>query len=87
MTDEERKAWLDFVEKRQRWKDSKKIAMDNAKRFSWLFDFQFCSESSSLRLFYRRHRGHNDFELRERILDAWNARCRAIKLRKESENE
>lgn len=87
MTDEERKAWLDFVEKRQRWKDSKKIAMDNAKRFSWPFDFQFCSESSSLRLFYRRHRGHNDFELRERILDAWNARCRAIKLRKEIGND
>lgn len=76
-------ALMDFVEKRQRWKDSKQIAMDNAKRFSWLFDFQFCPESSSLRLFYRRYRAYNDFELRERILDAWGARCRVKMLRKE----
>lgn len=76
-------ALMDFVEKRQRWKDSKQIAMDNAKRFSWLFDFQFCPESSSLRLFYRRYRAYNDFELRERILDAWSARCRVKMLGKE----
>lgn len=77
------KALLDYGEKRWLWKYSKGIAMTNAKSFSWLFNSYFDSEKTNMRDAYVSYRAKNDFELLDRIKNAWNARCKVMKLRKE----
>lgn len=89
MTDEERKAWLDYEEKRRLWKIAKRICMNEA--FTSLVNDWWNIPSSNhiatLDERYKSMRSENKELIRGKIIDAWNARCRAIKLRKEIRND
>lgn len=81
------KALLDYGEKRWLWKHSKVITMNKAKSFSWWFNSYFDSGKTNMRDTYVSYRAKNYFELLSRIKNAWNARCKALKFRKELNHE
>ena len=90
MTDEEKQAWLDYGEKRGFWK---RVKRDYVREVKMRLDF-FNNECFRKETFGQIYKGLRDDEtfgepsiLRGAIVDAWSARCRVMKLRKESENE